>query len=232
MIRTPLAWALTLAAGGAAAQSLPPPQNVVSLQASATVEVPKDVLTVVFSTTRDGPEAAAVQAGLKQAVDAVLNEARRLAKPGQVDVRTGQFSLYPRSNPKGGLAGWQGTAEVVVEGKDIAAIAAFAGRAQAMPVGRVGFSLSREAREQVDAEVTAQAIAQFRQRADFMARQFGFNGWTLREVAVNSESPPVGLPMLRMAARAPGAAEESLPVEAGKAAVTATVSGSVQLAPR
>lgn len=233
--RLPLAMALltvAAAAGPAAAQTVPPPQNVVSLQASATVEVPKDVLTVVFSTTRDATDAASVQAALKQAVDAVLGETRKIAKPGQVEVRTGQFSLYPRTSAKGGIAGWQGTAEVVLEGKDVAAIAAFAGRQQAMPVGRVGFSLSREAREKVDAEVTSQAIAQFRQRADFVARQFGFNGWTLREVAVNSEAPPVGMPMMRMAARAPGVADESLPVEAGKAAVTATVSGSVQLAPR
>lgn len=232
MPRTPFALALLLAATAPGAQTLPPPQNVVSLQASATVEVTKDVLTVVFGTTRDGADAAAVQAALKQSVEAVLGEARKLAKPGQVEVRTGAFSLYPRHSPKGGLAGWQGTAEVVVEGADVATIAAFAGRPQAMPVARVGFSLSRAAREKVDAEVTAQALAEFRQRADFVARQFGFNGWTLREVAVNSEAPPVGVPMLRMAARAAGAADESLPVEAGKAAVTATVSGSVQLAPR
>lgn len=232
MPRTPIALALLLAATAPGAQTLPPPQNVVSLQASATVEVTKDVLTVVFGTTREGADAASVQAALKQSVEAVLGEARKLAKPGQVEVRTGAFSLYPRQSPKGGIVGWQGTAEVVVEGADVATIAAFAGRPQAMPVARVGFSLSRAAREKVDAEVTAQAIAEFRQRADFVARQFGFNGWTLREVAVNSEAPPVGVPMLRMAARAGGPADESLPVEAGKAAVTATVSGSVQLAPR
>lgn len=232
MPRTKIVLALLLAAGAAAAQTLPPPQNVVSLQASATVEVTKDVLTVVFGTTRDGADAAAVQAALRQQVESVLGEARKLAKPGQLEVRTGAFSLYPRQSPKGGLVGWQGTAEVVVEGADVSTIAAFAGRPQAMPVARVGFSLSRAAREKVDAEVTAQAIAEFRQRADFVARQFGFNGWTLREVVVNSEAPPPGMPMLRMAARAAGAADESLPVEAGKAAVTATVSGSVQLAPR
>ena len=54
----------------AAAQSLPPPsQNVVSLSASASVEVAKDWLTVVFSTTREGPDAAVVQSQLRQALD-------------------------------------------------------------------------------------------------------------------------------------------------------------------
>jgi predicted secreted protein len=224
--------ALALAfAGAVQAQTLPPPQNVVSLSASASVEVTKDVLTVVFSATREGADAATVQAQLKTAVEAVLAEARKLAKPGLVELHTGAFSLYPRYAPKGGLNGWQGSAEVVVEGKDIATIAAFAGRAQAMAIARVGFSLSREAREKVEADVTAQAVANFRSRADFVARQFGFGGWTLREVAVNTEQPPTGVPMMRMqASRA--AADEALPVEAGKASVTASVNGSVQLAPR
>ncbi len=208
-----------------------PPQNVVSLSASASVEVTKDVLSVVFATSRDGADAAVVQAQLKSAVDAVLGEARKIARPGQVEVQTGNFALYPRYAPKGGLNGWQGSAEVVVEGKDIAAIAALAGRVQAMPVARVAFSLSREAREKVDADVTAMAIARFRARADFVAKQLGFVGWSIREIAVNTEQPPAGVPMMRLqASRA--AADEALPVEAGKATVTASVSGSVQLAVR
>lgn len=207
------------------------PQNVVSLSASASVEVTKDVLSVAFATSRDGTDAAAVQAQLKSAVDAVLAEARKIARPGQVEVQTGNFALYPRYAPKGGLNGWQGSAEVIVEGKDIAAIAALAGRVQAMPVARVAFSLSREAREKVDADVTAQAIARFRARADFVAKQLGFVGWSIREIAVNTEQPPNGVPMMRMqASRA--AADEALPVEAGKATVSASVSGSVQLAVR
>lgn len=227
-------WMMALAAACVAtaqAQTLPPPQNVVSLSASASVEVTKDVLSVAFTTTREGSDAATVQAQLKTAVDAVLAEARKLARPGQVEVQTGTFALHPRYAPKGGLNGWQGSAEVIVEGKDIATIAAFAGRTQAMAIGRVVFSLSREAREKVDADVTALAIARFRARADFVAKQFGFGGWSIREVAVNTDQPPVGVPMLRLqASRA--AADEALPVEAGKATVTASVSGSVQLAPR
>ena len=100
-----------------------------------------------------------------------------------------------------------------------------------MPVARVAFSLSREAREKVDADVTAMAIARFRARAEFVAKQLGFVGWSIREIAVNTEQPPAGVPMMRMqASRA--AADEALPVEAGKATVTASVSGSVQLAVR
>lgn len=219
--------AATLAAATAGAQPLPPLANVVSLNASATVEVQKDVLTVTFSVSRDGSDANVVQNQLKQAVDAALAEAKKIAKPGQVEVQTGNFGLYPRYTPKGGINGWQGSAELVVEGRDAAAIAQLTGRVQTMAIGRVQWSLSREARAKVENEVTTKAISAFRERADFVARQFGFATATLREVTVttNDSGPPPGA-MLRTA---PMAADAALPVEAGRGSVTASVAGSVQL---
>jgi predicted secreted protein len=238
------AWARRAAAGAllALAGGLPPalvfaqanglpvqPNNVVSLSASATVEVPKDWLTVVFSTTREGADAAAVQSQLRQALDAALVEARKSAKPGQVEIRTGGFSISPRYAPKGGISGWQGSTELVVEGRDTATVAQMTGRIQTLTVARVGFSLSREAREKVEADVEAQAITRFRQRADSISKQFGFTGYTVREVNVSADSGGLQQVMVMKAQAMRGAAmaDESLPVEAGKASVTANVQGSV-----
>lgn len=213
----------------AQAQPLPPPQNVVSLSASASVEVDKDWLTVVFSTTREAVEAATVQGQLKQALDAALAEARKAARPGLVEVQTGAFTLSPRYTNKGVVNGWQGSTELVVQGRDVAAISQLTGRVQGLSIARVAFSLSREARVKVEADVTAEAISRFRSRADLMSKQFGFAGYAVREVSVSSDqglSSPV--PLLRARAMA-SPVEDALPVEAGKALVTATVSGSVQM---
>jgi predicted secreted protein len=217
-----------LFSAAAGAQSAPPLQNVVSLSASATVEVTKDMLTVVFSTTREGLDAGAVQSQLKQALDAALLEARRAAKPGQIEVQTGNFSLYPRYAPKGGISGWQGSAELIVEGRDTQAVAQLAGRIQTMSIARSGFSLSREAREKIDAEVSALAINNFRDRAEITSKHFGFSGYTLREVQVSGNESGGPVPVMRAQASRM-AADEALPVEAGRAAVTVMVSGSVQM---
>jgi len=80
----------------AARAEVAPPQGVLGLSASASVEVAKDVLTVAFATTKEGADANLVQAQLKEALDAALAEARKVAKPGQLDVQTGNFSIYPR----------------------------------------------------------------------------------------------------------------------------------------
>jgi predicted secreted protein len=227
--------ALALAAvGPAAAQTtvVPAPQNVVSLTASASVEVPRDTLTVVFWAQREGPDAGTVQAQLKQALDAALAEARKAAKPKELEVATGNFSLHPRYGPRGTtIAGWAGQAELIVEGRDVAAISMLAGRLPTMSIARVGWGLSREGQEKVEAEVTAMAIARFRAKADAMSRGFGFAGWSIREVAVNvDEGGGRPVPMMRaQAMRAESADTAPLPTEAGKASVTASVSGSVQM---
>jgi predicted secreted protein len=216
--------------GVAAAQTLPPPQNVLQLSASGTVEVQQDLLSLTLSTTREGADAATVQAQLKTALDAALAEARKNAQPGQLDVRTGNFSLYPRYSQASRITGWQGTAELVLEGRDFVRITQTAGRIQTMTLAGVGFGLSREQRAKVEGDAQTMAIERFKVKAGELAKGFGFGGWSLREVSVNANDQG-GIPrprMMQMEAKA-AAADAPLPVEAGKAAVTVTVSGSVQL---
>ena len=210
------------------------PQGVATLAASASVEVARDLLSVTLTTARDGPDAAQVQAAMKQALDAALAEARKAARPGQLDVQTGNFSLYPRygSASRGGspaISGWQGTAELLIEGRDMPAIAALTGRVTTMTVARVAYALSREQREKVESEVAARAIERFRAKAGEIARQFGYGGYAIREVGVSSGEPSYApVPMMRAQAMS-AAPEQALPVEAGRGTVTVTVSGSVQM---
>lgn len=224
--------ALALAAAAlaltAAAQPVSP-EGQLQISASASREVAHDVITIVMSTTRDGAEAQAVQAALKQALDAALGLARRSARPDQVEIRTGNFALYPRHDSNGAIVGWRGSAELVVEGKDIAAIAQLSGRIDTLTVARVAYSLSREQREQVEAEVAAAAIARYRARAADYARQFGYGGYVIREVQVSSGDAPPPVPILRARTMAMEAGQAPLPVEAGEATVTVSVSGTVQM---
>lgn len=210
--------------------ALPAPQNVVQLAANGSVEVSQDLLSIILSTTRDGGDAALLQSQLKTAVDAALVEARKAQQPGQLEVRSGNFSLSPHYNREGKPSGWQGSAELVIEGRDFARISATAGRIQTLTVSGISFGLSREQRAKVESEAQALAIEHFKARASAIATSFGFSGYSLREVHVNSnEQSRTPRPrMLAMEARS-SAADAPLPVEAGKTSVLVTVSGSVQL---
>jgi predicted secreted protein len=225
-----LALATAFFLSSAQAQVMPPPENVVQLSATLTVEVAQDLLRMSLAATRQGPDAAQLQAQLKGSLEQALAEARRTAAPGEMDVRTGDFRLTPQYGRDGKITTWQGTAELVLEGRDFPRIAQAAGRIQALTLSNVSFALSREHRAAAERDAQVQAVASFRGKAAELAKSFGFAGYSLREVAVNagdSGMPP--RPMRMAAAEAKMASDAPVPIEAGKTAVSVTVSGSVQL---
>jgi predicted secreted protein len=210
-------------------QAQPDLQNIAQLSASATVEVQQDMLTIAMSTTRDGSDSAAVQNQLREALEAALTEARKTAQPGLMEVRTGNFSLYPRYAKDGKINGWRGTTELLLEGRDFPRITAAAGKVQTLTLGQVGFALSREARDRVEADAQARAIAGFKAKAAQVAESFGFSSYTLREVSINANDQGQVRPrMMAMEARAV-TSDAPIPVEAGKSTVLVNVSGSVQM---
>lgn len=226
--------ALVAGSGVVLAQNavLPETRNVVQLSATGTVEVQQDLLVLTLSTSKEGSDAAVVQAQLKQALEVALAEAKRNAQPGQLDVRTGPFGLYPRYAKDGKINGWQGRAELVMEGRDFSRITTSAGKIQSMAISQVAFALSRESRTKVESEAQNQAIEQFKARAAELSKGFGFASYSLREIAVNSNemSPGPRPRMMAMEAKTSSmSADSAVPVEAGKAQVVVNVSGSVQM---
>jgi predicted secreted protein len=204
------------------------PIQRVNLSASASIQVAQDLLTMSLTTLREGADPQAVQQQLKTALDSALILAKREARAGQMDVRTGRFGLSPRFGRDGKMTGWQGTTELVLEGRDFVRISETAGKLQTLTVASANFGLTQEQRQSAQAQAQGQAISLFRQRASEIAKSFDFGAYTLGEISVNfDESGQPYRPQL-MVARAM-AAEAPVPVEAGQASVSVTVSGSVQL---
>lgn len=208
------------------------PSDVVNIAASGFLDMPQDWLTMKLSTTREGSDAVAVQLQIKQALDAALTVARAAAAPQQMEARTGQLGLYPRYGSNGKINGWQGSAELILEGRDFVRISNVAGKIQTLTMSHMAFSLSREARQKLESDVQALAIERFKHRASEVAKSFGFAGYRLREVSISSadQGAEAGYPHpMAMQSRAASASDTPVPVEAGKSQVNVTVSGSIQL---
>ena len=172
-----------------------------------------------------------MQTQLRLALDAALTEAKKSVLPGQLEVRTGNFSLYPRYGRDGKITAWQGSTEMVLEGRDFTRISTTAGRIQTLTMGGVNFGLSRELRTKVEGDAQGMAIERFKAKASEIAKGFGFAGYTLREVSVNANDQEFAPPrprMMAMEAKA-ASADTPVPVEAGKSSVVVTVSGAIQL---
>jgi predicted secreted protein len=147
-----------------------------------------------------------------------------------MEVRTGNFSLYPRYNKDGKINGWQGSTELVLEGKDFPRITSTAGKIQSLSMANVGFALSREQRVKVEGEAQTLAIERFKAKAGEVAKSFGFGGYSLREVSINANDQSYSSRPRVMAMSAKSEmADAPIPVEAGKSTVLVSVSGSVQM---
>jgi predicted secreted protein len=231
-IKTIAACALLTAAGGVFAQNISPlePRNVVRLASSGSLDVQQDLLTLTLGTTREGVDPAAVQSQLRVALEAALAEAKKSAQPEAMDVHTGAFGLQPRYGREGKINGWVGSAELVLEGRDFGRIGTTAGKIQTLTISNAAFSLSRGLRSQVETEAQQMAIDQFKAKASSIAHRFGFESYTLQEVAVNANDQGFSPRPRAMAMELKTmAADAAVPMEAGKSVVTVNVSGSVQL---
>lgn len=210
------------------AQNQPAVNQRVNLAASASVQVAQDLLTLSLSVVREGNDAHLLQTQINAALEAALQLARRESKPGLMDVRSGPFNLSPRYGRDGKLSGWQGSAGLILEGRDFARITETAGRLQTMTVASINFGLTPEQFQAAQTKAQAQAIAKFRNNATDIAKGFGFSDYTLGEVNIGAETPA---PMMRqrMLASASIASDAPIAAEGGTSQVTVTVSGSVQL---
>ena len=209
-----------------------PPQNVLQLSATGTVEVQQDLLSMTLSTTRDAADAATVQT-------AAQDGARRRADRGAQERAAGPAGCAHRQfQPVAALHARRQDHRLAGHRRTGAGRAGLSRASRRRPaasprstVGNIGFGLSREQRAKVEAEAQTLAIENFKQKAGELAKGFGFGGYTLREVSVNAnQGGPIRPRMMAMEAMVEDRPRDAaVPVEAGKTSVVVNVSGSVQL---
>jgi predicted secreted protein len=233
MRRTLLIPFLALAAATALAQAPQQPFfNVITLEASATADVPTDTLTVTLFAEEQGPDPGQLASRVNARLDEALAKARKEPK---VEARSGNYQTNPTYDRANQITGWRIRADIVLESRDFKAVAALAGALQpALKLWSMTFSLSRGAREAAEATLLTEALGQFPEKARAIAKGLSFPGYVLGQIVVHNEGAapaPVAYRGVAMSAMADAAPAPPVPVEGGKNAVTVNVSGSVVLGP-
>ncbi|WP_342612881.1 SIMPL domain-containing protein [Burkholderia ambifaria] len=225
--------ALTLASPAAHAQAanphFPEPAGVLSLSSQASADVPQDIIHITLFYEQQAKDPGSLTSALNQRADAALAQAKGVSG---VTAHTGAFSVYPSTDRDGKISAWRGRTEVVLESRDFAAASKLAGQlSNQMQIANVEFSLSPEAQRAVEQKLTTEAIKSFRARADEAAKAFGYGSYSIRDVNVGGGRNVQPYPRMMAMAAAPMDAKMSAPiaVEGGKATVSVTVNGSVQM---
>ena len=97
-------------------------------------------------------------------LSALLDDVVKRARDTKgVEVRTGNYNVWPNTGSKGKIAGWRGQGEVILESKDFEAAAALASKlSDKTAISSISFSLSRAAREAEERKLLKEAAQAFR----------------------------------------------------------------------
>src|SRR3954467_10112940 len=142
--------------------------NVITLEASATADVPTDTLTVTLFTEEQGPDPGALATRVNVRLEEALARAK---KEPRIEAHSGSYQTTPVYDRANQITGWRTRAEIVLESRDFKAVSGLAGgRQPTLKLGSMQFSLSRQAREAADASLLKEALAKFQERAGAIAK--------------------------------------------------------------
>ena len=231
------AFAVTLFASGIIAATLTgaqpvTPSNVLSrvpsvtLSATATASVPNDRMHASLRAESDNADAAAAANVVNTRMARALARAR--ATPG-VDASTSGYSSFQVAD-KNQVMRWRVAQTLKLEGSDFAALSTLISQLQSdggLVVDGTQFSVSDAARKKAEDSLTQQAIKSWQARASDAARGFGFDGWRVGNVTIQTGDFMRPQPMMR--AMSFDAKAAPVAMEAGNSDVTVTVTGDAVL---
>lgn len=197
-----------------------------SLRAEAVTEVARDTVRITLAAEARESEQAVVAASLSRTVDSVMQQLR-----GQEGVKTysGNFQVWPMNDRDGRISDWRGRAEIILESMDFELASKLASDvSDRMPISNLDFSVAPEERARYEAELLKEAAGAFQERAAAMAKAFGFESYTIRELRLGGAGAnyqPEARRMMAMAADASG----GIALEGGTERISLAVEGTIFL---
>lgn len=197
-----------------------------SLRAEAVTEVARDTVRITLAAEVRDSEQAEVAASLSRTVDSVMQQ---LKGQDGVKIYSGNFQVWPMNDRDGRISDWRGRAEIVLESMDFELASKLAAEvADRMPIANLDFSVAPKERARYEAELLEEAAAAFQERAAAMAKAFGFDSYTIREVRLGGAGAsyqPEARRMMAMAADASG----GIALEGGTERISLAVEGTIFL---
>ena len=202
--------------------------NVITLEASASSQIPFDTVQASYFVEQVGRDPALLADTANRISAEALSEIKRAHG---VSVHSGGYSTYPTYDRDNQPTGWRLRSELIVESRDFKTLSGITAKLSGtMALSSLNFSLSDDARRSEEARLLDEAIKAFRAKAMAATKAFGLDSFTVREVSIRTGGGNPA-PRLAMASSLRVAVNDiaPVPVEGGKVRIELTVSGSVYM---
>ncbi|MCM5571751.1 SIMPL domain-containing protein [Burkholderiaceae bacterium FT117] len=198
-----------------------------TLSAEAWREVAQDRVAVTLYANHEAPQPAQAQARVNEQLNPALE---RLKGRKDLEVQSAGYRTDPVWKDSR-IVAWRARGAIRVTAAPSEDFNRLVGElAGTLNVESVVHFLSREAREAVERELIADAVAAFRAKAQAASQALGYKGFAVRAVSVSDSGPGRPEPIPRVAmARAQVAESAPMPMAEGRTTVSVGVSGSVLL---
>ena len=144
-------------------------------------------------------------------------------------MRSGGYQTYP-VHESGRIVRWRASQDLRLESADVDALSALLGELQeSLQLRGVQFSVSPAKRREAQAELVAEVLAAFRERADQIQRELGARDYTLVSLHVQTPGGAPPSPMLRHSARLESAAVAPPAFEGGESTLSVQASATIEL---
>lgn len=200
-----------------------------STQVSRTVE--KDLMQAEVYSRKSGKNLA----DLKKTVSTHLNKVLAQAKQyPSIDISAEGISNYADYDSKGKVIGWVAEGRISLKSKDFDSVAkVLENLGDQVAISHVDFSVSPEKMASLEDEMTLEIIKQFQHKAGVIQQGLNAKSYVLSDIRLNTPNGagnvvPVQARMFSASAKmASMEMADSLPMEAGKASISASASGKV-----
>ena len=201
--------------------------NVLRLDTVVSSPITPDTAVITLAAEKSGSDTAALTAKINQIMADAVAKAKAVSG---VETSTGQFSTFQQYDNKGAVKGWTVRAELTLKGKDFGTLGQLAARLSGtLAITSNTFEVSKALSAKAEAALLSQGLQAFSAKAKAAVQTLGFAGFTIQEITVHQAQLDQSMPPRPMMAMARGAAADAAPVqmEAGRTALSLTVSGSV-----
>ena len=202
----------------------------VSFVVSADEEVENDVLKATLSAAEQGQDTTQLSDKVNKTIRWAMDIAEQT--PG-IDARTLGYMTNPQYRD-GRVDGWLVKQSISLKSKDSKALSALLGQLQEkLRVDAINYNVSPEVRKKTEESLIADALANFKQRAEQVRTNMGFSGYRLVDLDIQTASDVQ--PPMAYAARSSrmqlskNAAPPAL--EAGKQSIRVSVRAEIELTP-
>ncbi len=199
----------------------------IEFAAEASRTVNNDLFRALVSAEASGATPGELARQVNAQIADAFKMARAFASIKAQSAGTSTSPVYGKSNK---IESWRMRTELMLETSDSAALSELLGRLQGtLAVSALTMQPSPETRRRIENEVTVDAIAAFKARADVIAGAMGKKyRITQMNIHTNSRGPQ---PLYRAANKSMlmEAASAPMPVEGGESAINATVTGQIEL---